>query len=230
MWMLIAAAVASPLTLGDGAWYVDGGAWSDGRSAVTFDEGFAFPVEADGERLGVIFVGEATHTLQVDPSLPPALGRELALTTSGDSWSTGVDSVWSLGANGVDERTSDWRRIRGEDPVIYDLDAPVQPTLLVIAYRELAAARRAAAERLLRRSEGLAEAGFPLDTAVATLATDGPWALVEVRTELDLGRLAGNRAGRDPWLTTLANDVLVGGSGVVSVAFGRRFIESASAC
>jgi hypothetical protein len=237
MWALVAA-VAAPgderaeLQLGGAEYWVEGGTWSEGPAAVTLERGFGFSVDHDGQPVGVVFVGRASHTLS--GLAPGALIGDGGLpldALDGSTWTTAVDVAWTLGADHLPGRTDGWTHIAQEGPVIYDLDAVEQPTILVVDPRDLASARRTAAATLAQRTDALVDDGFPLGTAVAALATAGPWSLMEARTAFDLSSLAGNAVREDRWVTTLTDDLLAGAGGTTStMAFGARLIAAVTGC
>ncbi len=224
------------LTLGDQSWFVEGGSWEAQIADVAFSSGFAFSVEHDGTEVGTVFVGAAEHRIHAGdagPALEVAISREIAKNADIDvrgTWRVPVDLAWRLGS--VADPPEDWTRIEIDDRVVLDLDAPVQPTLLVVDYRDLLQARRTATLAVADRARALADGGYPLRTTLDTVGASSTWALLEARTPWPLGGLAGRAGGSaDPWVTTLIDDPMLGaGRRVASVALGTRYVEGLSGC
>lgn len=212
------------LHLGDDAWLARDGDWRTPTADVHFEQGFGFPILNGAAPVGVVFVGQATHALHPGDtagSLRAALDRELGrprtLDGAGD-WSLPVSVVWGLGE--VATLPSSWDRVG------FGADGAASASLLVVDDDELREARRRATATITDRVLGLNEAGYPLRAALQ-VGPDPGWSLVEARTNLPVGGLAGRAsAGEDPWLTTLVDDVaLDGGRRAVTVALGARFVE-----
>ena len=220
--------VDAGLHLGDGAWVARGGSWESTTASLRFDHGFAFPVLHGGAAVGLVFVGEAEHRLhpgERSDALLHALERELGVRATLDAagdWDLPVSEAWGLGA--VAARPVGW------EPVGYgEGEGQAAASVLVVDERELAAARRRAAELVRDRRLDLDQAGYPL-AATLEVGPNPSWGFFEARTALPLGGLAGAAsAAEDPWITTLLDDVaLDGGRRAATVALGARFVEKLS--
>lgn len=215
---------SADLHLGDEALIAHGGTWQTPTADVRFEQGFAFQVLSGTEPMGFVFVGEATHALHPgdgEAALRAALERELGRAAAWDGagdWAVPVSVVWGLGPAAT--LPSGWEQV-GFGP-----DAPRTASLLVVDEDALRAARRRAVDTLHDRPLDLKAAGYPL-AATLEVGPDPGWSLVEARTALPLGGLAGRAgASEDPWITTLVDDVaLDGGRRAATVALGARFVE-----
>lgn len=226
-------ATAAPLALGDTVWMVDGGSLSLPTTTVVLDDGYAFSVtDARGRPQGMVVVGPVAQVVHGGAPLATALHRELGLTDGvdpGGDWSVAGDVAIVLGA--AAQLPEHWHRVVIEDGVALDLDAPDPETILVRQTSVIAAARREATQALHARESTLAGLGYSLSDA--TVASPSPqWGLLDVRTSVVLGGLAGNRSGPgDRWLLSVAADpVLPAGVGAASLVGGLRRVDLKTDC
>lgn len=227
-------AEAPPLELGEQVYFVEHASWTVGPATVALDRGFGFDVVLGDQPVGRVFVGEARHVLAAGDhgaTLDAVLAGELGLTGVVDAdgdWAIPADRVWLLGAQAVGERPAGWNRLRVAPPMLYDLDAEVQPAVLVVGANELTVARTRARKLISDRAHGLADAGLPLASMLAAgaAAPGESWAVLEAATDARVGALAGTAARVDePWLTTLRDDpMLASGSSAATITVGERAV------
>jgi len=176
MHLLLASAMAGTLTLTDTAWFAEDDLFLERRGhRVELPSGFLFGVEADGEPVGVVFVGSGrTHTeLSLDEA--ERIGNHLVL--AGDASvermrevvdhgriTEDVDTVLLLGLDAA-VVTHGLREVAVDGGVVGSYDAEGVFQVVVTGHR-LGASRRRAKERLHDRQEALALHGLDPHDAI----------------------------------------------------------------
>jgi len=206
--------MAGTLTLTDTAWFAD----DDLRlvrpgHTVELPSGYLFGVEADGEPVGVAFVGSGVAHTELDPDEARMLGNHLVLAGAASLdrmrrvvdrgvYVEEVDTVLVLGLDAT-ALTQGLRPVAVDGGVegYYDDDGTFQ---VVVVDQRLGASRRQATERLHDRQDVLAELGLdPHDAVRMDRLEDRDRWVVDARGATSLHHLVPDavRSPRSRWTT-----------------------------
>ena len=176
MLLLLATAMAGTLTLSDTVWFAEEELVLERPGhRVAMPSGFLFGVEADGQPVGVVFVGNGEAHTEVGPDDAMRLGNQLVLGGEAP-----LERMRDVVDRGVFEEPVDTVLVLGLDaPSVTDglreveVDGGVVGTTddhgvfqVVVTDQRLGASRRKASQRLHDRQESLAELGLDPHDAV----------------------------------------------------------------